>query len=394
MKTHYKLALENLQKEGFFAHGSLVRKKVNGVYGIYTNEDIPKDTLLCKVPLNLCIRSNTDETFPDETLNKKVENRVIICAKILAEKKDHNSKYKDWFKLLPDLKTFKKSLDFNKIKFKKTNFQSISLKNRVKSNRLLFEQIKNFLSLYKVKTKDSDILWVVYLYRTYLWQDLSIPMLDLFNHNLADSYLSPCYDREKNLIGYKLVANRNIKKGEQICISYGVFTLFELASAYGFYNPDTKLKLVSINSVDILGVSKLSLLKIKTIINICKKYSIEHELDLCDNSLKLTIRKVLLNENFLDEEFTKNPLLSNKIISTHMILTVLTTDSLEKLENLNAIEYTPTYYKILKELLEIEVQKENKIINCDGKEYLVQALEETKRILRKLISDCDKELNN
>jgi hypothetical protein len=393
MKTHYKLALENLQKEGMFVHTSLDRKKVKGVYGIYANEDIPKDTLLCKVPLNLCIRGNTDETFPDETLNKKVEDRIVICAKILSEKMNPNSKYKHWFKLLPDLKTFKKSLDFNKVKFKTTNSQSISLKNRVKSNRLLFEQIKNFLNVYKVKVKDSDILWVVYLYRTYLWQDLSIPMLDLFNHNLADSYLSPCYDREKNLIGYKLVANRNIKKGEQICISYGVFTLFELAYSYGFYNPDTKLKIVSIKSIAILGVSKLSLLKIKTIINICKKYSIDHELNVIDESLKLTIPKLLISENFLDEEFTKNPLLTNKIISTHMIIAVLATGSLEELENLNTIQYTSRYYGALKELLEIEIIKSNEIINCDGKKYLTQALEETNQILRKLISECDKNLN-
>ncbi|GAF68433.1 unnamed protein product, partial [marine sediment metagenome] len=98
---NFKEFLEWITKHNGFLHESIIRKKVNGIFGMYATQNIPKNTVLTKLPYKTCIISRHITKKINNTTTKTNDQQGLIIFLIREYLKGEKSFYYPYLKNLP-----------------------------------------------------------------------------------------------------------------------------------------------------------------------------------------------------------------------------------------------------------------------------------------------------
>jgi len=249
----YEFIYLKCRENGGYLHESVVRKKVNGIYGMFATKDIPKETLILKIPfhytLDIKTFNNLDMSLMPSELSVKAKFAYILY---LEYKKDKSSKFYDWFQCLPTQEECKQNplvLSQKKLDIisKVDKTFSKELKNRKEKLNKCVNKIKKF-----DKNCDSKIykyLYIIVMTRTWSSPHKNYnlrPVLDMFNHSGSGTYPKTNYDDEL----YEFSVGDDVKEGDQIYIIYASFSTLIIYKLWGFID-NKNLQSIHIDTIEL-----------------------------------------------------------------------------------------------------------------------------------------------
>lgn len=337
---YYEKAIKVFQDNGLEIHPSIIRKKVNNVYGLYTTSPILKNTQILKLPKNLIIGLEA-EIFCSETINNEFRTVDRLIAHLVYLKSTDACIYRYWFKLLPSLEDFKKTLIFSDIAdlLPRVYKGLVTLCTLEQQKRC--DNIQKMLKKYNIDVDDDEILWGVLYYQSYGWDVRINPILDLFNHTYASNNYSN-HNEEPSI----LKIHKDHDTGDQIFESYGNRTIGELAIVYGFVPEKTDLHSIFIQALYYTAKpsSYINFAKAALLLNLKLKL-IEVKASIIDNNIKITIGKIKVSQSYFDQkqicDLEFHSIVKILSIKTAHDLSIYDTSAMDLLK----------YYKTLKWLL-------------------------------------------
>lgn len=228
----FQAQLEWANERGLFLHSSLTRKSVKGVYGMYADAPIKKNTLLASFPVNKLLTSKK-HPFKEETENVGLNWIHAAAQEISSPNSNRFNGIFAGFEKLEDMRNYSSYFC--------TEDELLLLKNM---NPMLFRWVldakrKADETIQKIQAFDSsldeDLLLTIYLnYRSRAFHPEGIvPVLDQFNH--SDLHGQPNTLENGKLTVY---ANKDCIEGEQVFISYGPKDLYSHAVHYNYFDPN------------------------------------------------------------------------------------------------------------------------------------------------------------
>jgi len=230
----YNDQLEWFTSQGLVLDSRVERRQVNGIYGMYATEDIPKGTEVLTSPLEVKFPLNTKYTYPNEfSFNEKYTHSVVIEIE-----KGKNSKYFWFFQKLESMEYLKE----NSCYF----YSAEELSILEKMNPVLHQQIEKFILVIQTSINavcdfdesiDKDIALQIRLnLSSRSWTDLGVlPIFELFNH---DDMKGVIIQTSTNRTKRAYVACVDYKANEQIWGSYKKRDMYDFAIAYNYFDPN------------------------------------------------------------------------------------------------------------------------------------------------------------
>ena len=245
-------------KSNLIQFDSISLKYQNNIRGLYSEKDCVPDEVLIKVPFSLCFSGRNDKVLAYDTNDSEWPMEVAIELLTEYDKRNQIEYHKKpYFDILPDWKSLNLPIRLNTQNMSKSCLQFTDhlfpdLLNLIESQREWRD-----VAFSKIKLNDSNIITpqqhesisyfldIVQTRNCRLYQNngeiinVVVPMIDLLNHKHIEesnaAYFEIYKDDNENEIEYvAIVCTKPIKKGEEICISYGDLDAQETLVSYGF----------------------------------------------------------------------------------------------------------------------------------------------------------------
>lgn len=230
--TSYDNTIKWLRDNGGFYHPALIRKMDdNGVYGIYTTDDIKRGDLLCQIPKGCAIFYDRYESPNDWSI--KLKMTYVLLDEKRKIRNGEESEFKEAFSTITTLDEFKKYHPYFMIDSEKEELKKCSpLFNMIFNNAdHLFvsqaQKIKEFNSDFT----DDQITEAIVINNTRTWLGMFLPVMDLFNHSAVKGTIINTDDRVSTVH-----AKVDYQAGDQIYLSYGNKDMLMLTYEYGFWD--------------------------------------------------------------------------------------------------------------------------------------------------------------
>ncbi len=221
----YTELLRWYKEQGGYLHPDVTYKVVDGIGGMYAIKDIPKDTIITNKSPEI-VASDTNPTF------NAVENLAYYLATIKKmefylhhlptywEYELHNSHF-----LSP--KTI--------LKIKKYH---IGFGRKLEQLQQQFNKSVDTILAYDPSVDRTRVMRCLLIVKSRTWNNkkgnrLLRPIVGLFNHHVDAAMPHNCNRCKENT--FKI--NKDIKNGEQIYLSYGKRSIFDLYTTYSFFDP-------------------------------------------------------------------------------------------------------------------------------------------------------------
>lgn len=221
----YPELLKLYTEQGGYLHPDVTYKVVDEIGGMYATNDISNGTVIAKSWTNIMVNDPKSDLNPMENFAY-----YLATAEQMKFYLDHSPTYWEYERFHP---YFMKEETIIKIKKYHLEFAMMI----EKSQQQIRESADTILKL-------APFLDIIHILRcllivttkTWITQDgtrFIRPIIDLFNHHLhapIPTNCTTCKDHEFTI-------NKDIKKGEQIYISYGFKSIFQLYTTYGVFDP-------------------------------------------------------------------------------------------------------------------------------------------------------------
>jgi SET domain len=227
----YEQQLAWARDKGLYLNEKIVRKKVNGLYGMYATAPIEVGELLVTYPIERRIPTTKHIEFPNETA-LTIKNLVTAAHEY---SKGEDSEFYGHFMQLTSLDELKQSASLF--------FDEAELKALSDMNPLVYKCTMEFNDAIQLQIDivchldpklDRDIVTMIVLnYSSRAWENSSfLPMFEYFNHSDRDGDV-------KRTVGGKdtLCAKIQYQPGEQIWISYGPKDMVSHALSFNYFDP-------------------------------------------------------------------------------------------------------------------------------------------------------------
>ena len=221
----YQKLLQQYTEKGGYLHHDVTYKVVDGIGGMYAINDISNGTIIAKNWLNIM----TDDPKPD--LNP-IENLAYYLAtnEQMTFYLDHSPTYWEYERFHP---YFMQEETIIKIKKYHLEFAKMieRAQQQIRESADTILKLAPFLDILHI----LRCLLIVYT-RTWMKSDgtrYMCPIIALFNYHLHAPVPFNCVTCKNR----NFTVNKDIKKDEQIYISYVPKSIFELFTTYGFFDP-------------------------------------------------------------------------------------------------------------------------------------------------------------
>lgn len=227
----YAKQLGLAQERGLFIDPRVERKEVNGVFGFFAKDDIPKDTRLVAYPIKSCMQ-NLDDSCYQEELPKTIKS---IHKAVLEYVKGQESEYYCHFMQFDPLEILKKTSTFY---FDQNDFDFLRAMNPMlldavfEVNRITQSRIDDIKKL-EPGIDEETIALVCLNYASRAWSDSNfLPIIDYANHSDRKGRCRSASEEE-----YLIVSKVNYKKGDQIYLSYSRKDMYFHCINYNYFDP-------------------------------------------------------------------------------------------------------------------------------------------------------------
>jgi len=234
-ETQYQKCLSWSVDHGLELDARIERKKVNGLYGMYATEDIPKDTILVSFPIDQSIPRGSDSDYPEEISE---DLKIMYTAAIELSKGEDSEHFGciAMFETLEELQTH--SIYF----FNDAELQWIQKLNPIVfrmalEQRQRVDRMKESLKELAPQLEEDIILQAILNFFSRVWGgNLGfLPVLDLFNHSDRKGNILIKLDHDTKS-GHK--ARVAYAKGEQIYVSYSRKDMAFFALNYDYFDSE------------------------------------------------------------------------------------------------------------------------------------------------------------
>jgi len=228
----YENCLAWALNHGLNIDSRIERKQVNGVYGMYAKENIPKDTVIASFPKKKLIPNRTDVNYPNGT--PETIKRCHAAAIELSK-----GKASAYFGCVASFESIEALHSHSFYFFSNEELKFIEDLNPVLYKLILeskhvVDTAKQHIQALDPELNENDIIQTVLNSFSRSWgQNGFVPVLDLFNHS----------DRKglnlKNLLNEKIghVTGVDYQAGEQIFINYSKKDMLNQAIIYNYFDP-------------------------------------------------------------------------------------------------------------------------------------------------------------
>lgn len=354
--------VKKVKEKGGFIHPSLVRRKTDkGIYGIFTNKCISKNTLILQIPNSFTIKKDTNNVCGEMNDQMKTLYNFIIEGE-----KNDESEFYEMFNLYPTIE----ELSVNSIFFYDEKLVSILCDIFDNKYNMKIKQFFHIASQFKEffpKLSDNRIKYYIAIWMLYSWTNYMAPILELFNNNSNGNQII------KNEKGYFLYSSSDVKENEQLFINYNRDTI-SYALHYSFYD-ENDTTVLSFPCSFSTSESAFSFQKAKLLIDLGWKYKVVTE----NNKPKIFCN----TEIFLNKKIPK---------LTKDALVVLVSRNEHELKSPN----TKMFWNLFKILLQINLKSINNIkverIKELGKnhQYIFNSVKDSRDTIQLWLSFVDK----
>jgi len=234
-EERYQKCLSWCADHGLKLDARIERKKVNGIYGMYATEDIPKDTVFVSFPIDQSIPRGSDSDYPDGFS----EDLKIIYTAALELAKGEDSEH---FGCIAMFETMEELQSHSIYFFSDTELQWIQKLNPIvfrmaMEQRQKIDGMKASLKKLAPQLAEEFILQAILNFFSRVWGGHLgfLPILDLFNHSDRKGHILIKLDNDTRS-GHK--ARISYAKGEQIYVSYSRKDVAFFALNYDYFDPE------------------------------------------------------------------------------------------------------------------------------------------------------------
>jgi hypothetical protein len=239
--------------------------------GIISTKDIHKGDIIMEIPSKYLIELSSTTKYVSKFVNHNFENtNSIIAIYLLLESLNKNTKWKNYFDILPtDFSNYIYFYDTNKIKLlknstmmcKDTYYFDYSINNFKNDAIIIYNELTKNKKLPKEYLDLDEFTKLFIKYRIIVdsraftydknneFEIGLVPYADLFNHS-NNSNIYWYFDNKKD--SFIVQAFKNIEKNKEIYFSYGNKSNVELVIHYGFslkHNPYSNLSFIYNNKL-------------------------------------------------------------------------------------------------------------------------------------------------
>lgn len=231
METQYFLETAHwAAQRGLKMHPHLEHKAVNGVYGIYATQNIPRFTLLLSYPIAGTLAKNEEFVYPKNTdpLLKRMHAATTEYAK------GERSSWKGLFNSLDPESHLRAN---NAFFFDDKDIHQIAAMNPIlarviqERNETTKQKIEQLLAL-DPSLEREQATTIVLNFKTRSWGFGFLPIFDQFN--TSEAMGSRVFSSSTNIY---FMTSRDYQAGEQVWISYGNRDIYDYAIDYDFFDP-------------------------------------------------------------------------------------------------------------------------------------------------------------
>ncbi len=216
-------------QRGLKIHPHLQHKKVDGVYGIYATQHIPRFTLLLTYPIAGTLSEQKEFSYPQgcDALLKRMHAATIEYTK---------GEQSPWRGLLNSLDTESQLKANNAYYFNNQELQAIATMNPIlarviqERNATTRQKVDELLAIDPSLNRDKATT-IALNFKTRSWDFGFLPIFDQFN--TSEAWGSKVFSNNTSIF---FMASRDYKAGEQIWISYGNRDIYDYAVDYDFFD--------------------------------------------------------------------------------------------------------------------------------------------------------------
>jgi hypothetical protein len=224
----YQDVLVWAEERGFSLHEAAERRCVNGLWGMFATEDIPKGTAFASFPTDGLLKPRAED-YPKGT-SLSVQH---IHSAALARHCDDDGRY--FTQLCEPLAELK---DFSAYFLEDKEIQTIAEVSPILAREIMMFRHKCRVIIQSLLQFDPKISEDIYTETVLNFHSRAVgdwgfvPIIDCFNHSEPSGL--PFVPSETSV---SVVAKRDIEAGEELFVSYGRLDLFRHAVQYNYYDP-------------------------------------------------------------------------------------------------------------------------------------------------------------
>jgi hypothetical protein len=226
----YLDTLAKARQDGLELHPILTRKKVNGVFGMYTDKHIKKGSILASFPKKKVLKPSGKFKYPQD-MAKDIRYAHTAIHELLKGKESKYCHFMAGLETKEDLKLYS-VFYYNEGTLNFAEKLSPLLKARISQFNDFIETSANQICNFDSEIDQTDAVLILLNMQSRTWLNSGfLPIMDLFNHSDQKGL-----DRQEDKKSFYFKAKIDYKPNDQVFIRYSTKDLYQHAISYNYFD--------------------------------------------------------------------------------------------------------------------------------------------------------------